>query len=124
MTLATVMAGLAVALALWRWDRTHEGRNLAEIRHEPGRGRAPAHRQGLRAERKPLAARRGASLFDRFASRCAGPRRLLLLAPLPIGVCLLAVQRGIAGLVFLLGVPLAALYLAVVTHGAPPGGDA
>ena len=40
----------------------------------------------------------------------------MLLAPLPIGVCLLAVHRGIAGLVFLLGVPLAALYLAVVTQ--------
>jgi len=48
----------------------------------------------------------------------------VLLAPLPIGVCLLPVGREVAGLVFLLGVPLAALYLAVVTRGASPGDDA
>ena len=84
-----------------------------------------AGRPGLSAERQRIAVRRsGPSLFDRFAAWCAGPRRLVLLAPLPIGVCLLAVQRGVAGLVFLLGVPLAALYLAVVTRGTSSGGDA
>jgi hypothetical protein len=125
MTVAAFMAGLALALVLWRWDRTRDDLNLAEVRREPGRGRGPAGRPGLSAERERIALRRsGPSLFDRFAAWCAGPRRLVLLAPLPIGVCLLAVQRGVAGLVFLLGVPLAALYLAVVTRGAAPGDDA
>ena len=125
MTVAAFMAGLALALVLWRWDRTREDRNFAEVRREPGRGRMPAGRPELSAERERLALwRSGHALFDRFAAWSAGPRRLVLLAPLPIGVCLLAVQRGIAGLVFLLGVPLAALYLAVVTRGAAPGDDA
>ena len=124
MTVAAFMAGLALALVLWRWDRTRDDRNLAEVRHEPRRGRVSG-RPALSAERERLAVRRsGPSLLDRFAAWCAGPRRLVLLAPLPIGVCLLAVQRGVAGLVFLLGVPLAALYLAVVTRSASAGGDA
>ena len=125
MTVAAVMAGLALALVLWRWDRTRDDRNFAEVRHEPGRGRMSAGRPGLSAERERITVRRsGPSFFDRFAAWCAGPRRLVLLAPLPLGVCLLAVQRGVAGLVFLLGVPLAALYLAVVSHSAAPGDDA
>ena len=125
MTAAALMAGLALAFVLWRWDRTRDGGNLAEVRHEPGRGRRPAGRPELSAERGRITMRRfGPSLFDRFAVWCAGPRRLVLLAPLPIGVCLLGVGRGLAGLVFLLGVPLAALYLAVVTRSASPGDDA
>jgi hypothetical protein len=125
MVFAALLAGLALALALWRWDSTRDDRKLAEVRHGSARGRPHAGRAALPAERERVAVRRlGPSPLDRFASWCAGPRRLVLLAPLPIGVCLLAVHRGAAGLVFLLGVPLAALYLAVVTHGASRGGDA
>jgi len=125
MALATFIAGLALAVLLWRWDRTRDDRTFAEVRHEPERGRMSAGRAGLTADRKRVALRlSGPSRFDRFAAWCAGARRLVLLAPLPLGVCLLAVHRGAAGLVFVLGVPLAALYLAVVTHGPPSGGDA
>jgi hypothetical protein len=125
MTGAAFMAGLALALVLWRWDRTRDDRNLAEVRRDPGRGRVHAGRPQLSAEGERIALRRsGHALLDRFAAWCAGPRRLVLLAPLPIGVCLLPVGREVAGLVFLLGVPLAALYLAVVTRGASPGDDA
>jgi|1185.fasta_scaffold986158_2 hypothetical protein len=126
MTIVTFMAALALALALWRWDRSRDDRNLAQVRRDPQRGRRVlADRSALPLDRKQLVARRRrSSLVERFSAWCAGPRRLLLLAPLPVGVCLLAVHQGLAGVVFLLGVPLAGLYLFVVTRGTSHQGEA
>jgi hypothetical protein len=126
MTIVTFMAALAIALALWRWDRSRDDRNLAQVRRDPQRGRRGlSDRAGLPLDRKQLVVRRrGSSLAARFSAWCSGPRRLLLLAPLPVGVCLLAVHHGLAGVVFLLGVPLAGLYLLVVTRGTSHRGEA